>query len=205
MTKSFPSITNLLYTITVTLTECLCQLTHDYTQEASAFILWKSSQTLACKTQWDRAAKKRKRKQNPALLRTSLSSVQETISLQFNNSFRFNLRISVLKFWKKNMYIFTARKNRRQKKPPWFWSQPLKISCSETWGKTAFTSLFPHGLSNNVVTPPIFETLRPSVELYSFLIPYHALKKMGRESISCVFRLWRQPAKRPLKYLCVYR
>lgn len=61
------------------------------------------------------ATKKRKRKQNPALLRTSLSSVQETISLQFKNSFRFNLQISALKFWKKNMYIFTARRRRDRK------------------------------------------------------------------------------------------
>lgn len=51
MTKSFPSITNFLHTVTVTLTESICQLAHDYTQEASAFILSKSSQALACKAQ----------------------------------------------------------------------------------------------------------------------------------------------------------
>lgn len=90
MTKSFPSITNLLYAITVTLTECLCQLADDYTQDASAFILWKRVHELwlAKLSETEPQNKKRKRKQNLALLRTSLSSAQETISLQFKN-FRF--------------------------------------------------------------------------------------------------------------------
>ena len=116
MTKCFPSITNLLHTVAVTLTECLCQPAHDYTQASSSPYPLEKFTAPACKTQRDRATKKRKRKQNRTPLRTSQSSVQEIISLQFKNSFRFNLRTSVLKFWKTNMYIFTAGKKRRQKK-----------------------------------------------------------------------------------------
>lgn len=116
MTKSFPFITQLFYTMTVTLTECLCQLAHVYTHEASAFILWKSSWALACKTQQEWATKKRKGKQNPALFRTSLSSAQETTSLQFKNSFRFSLRISVLKFWKKKRVYFYSQEEEETEK-----------------------------------------------------------------------------------------
>ena len=38
-------------------------------------------------------------------------------------------------------------------------------------------SLFSHRLSNNIVTPPIFEALKPATEAYSLLILYDALKK----------------------------
>lgn len=120
--------------------------------------------------------KKRKRKQNPTALRAFfLSSTQETISLQLKNSFRFNLRISVLKFWKKNIYVFTARKVKRQNIG--FNSRRSKISCSVTSDKRVFMSLFSHRLSNNFVTPPIFEALKPATEAYSLLILYDALKK----------------------------
>lgn len=127
-----------------------------------------------------------------------LSSTQETISLQLKNSFRFNLRISVLKFWKKNIYVFTARKVKRQNIG--FNSRRSKISCSVTSDKRVFMSLFSHRLSNNFVTPPIFEALKPATEAYSLLILYDALKKKKTEpeSISYVFRFWHQLAERPL-------